>query len=66
MAVVTLLSARFVGAASGPGLALRVAVGVMAGVTVYVAAARRLGVDEFFALLPLRRRGIRKGKGRPG
>ncbi|MEY2565547.1 MAG: putative peptidoglycan lipid flippase [Actinomycetota bacterium] len=66
MAVVTLLSARFVGAASGPWLALRVTAGVVAGVTVYVAAARRLGVDEFFALLPLRRRGIRKGKGRPG
>jgi hypothetical protein len=65
MAVVTLLGAHFIGAGSGIGLALRVAVSVIAGVTVYVAAARWLAVDEFFALLPRRRRGIRKGKGRP-
>lgn len=65
MAAVTLLCGRYVGGPEGVALFARVAVGVMAGVTVYGAVAHRLGVDELFALLPIRRRTDR-GKRRPG
>jgi putative peptidoglycan lipid II flippase len=61
MAAVTLLCAHVVGAPSGIGLALRVTIGVAAGVTVYLAVARVLGVDELAALLR-----IGRGKRQPG
>jgi putative peptidoglycan lipid II flippase len=61
MAGVTLLCRRYLGAADGPGLVLRVAVGVVAGVSVYVAVARALGEGEFAALLR-----IGRGKRQPG
>jgi putative peptidoglycan lipid II flippase len=61
MATVTLLCGRFVGAESGPGLALRVTIGVVAGVTVYVAVARALGEGELAKLLR-----IGRGKRQPG
>jgi putative peptidoglycan lipid II flippase len=61
MAAVTLLCAHVVGAPSGVGLALRVTIGVAAGVTVYLAVARVLGVDELAALLR-----IGRGKRQPG
>jgi putative peptidoglycan lipid II flippase len=66
MAAVTLLCARFVGASEGVGLVARVAVGVVAGVTVYGAAARLLGVSELLALLPIRRHRTDRGKRQPG
>jgi putative peptidoglycan lipid II flippase len=61
MAAVTILCGRIVGAPSGPGLVLRVGVGVIAGVTVYVAVARALGEGELAALLR-----IGRGKRQPG
>jgi putative peptidoglycan lipid II flippase len=66
MATVTLLCARFVGGNEGVALFARVAVGVVAGVTVYGAAARLLGVSELLALLPIRRHHTDRGKRQPG
>jgi putative peptidoglycan lipid II flippase len=66
MAGVTLLCGRFVGAASGPGLVFRVTIGVVAGVTVYVAVARALGEGELAALLRTGRRGTGRGKRQSG
>jgi putative peptidoglycan lipid II flippase len=56
MGVVTWIIARSVGAPSGLGLVVRVAVGVVAGVTVYLAIARQLGVEELAAMLRIGRR----------
>ena len=64
MAGATLLCGRFVGASTGPGLVIRVTIGVMAGVTVYVAVARALGEGELAALLRSGQR--RSGRHRTG
>lgn len=61
MAAVTVVCGHVVGGATGPGLLLRVGVGVTAGVTVYVAVARALGEGELAALLR-----IGRGKRQPG
>jgi putative peptidoglycan lipid II flippase len=61
MAVVTALCGRYVGASTGAGLVARVTIGVVAGVTVYVAVARALGEGELAALLR-----IGRGKRQPG
>jgi putative peptidoglycan lipid II flippase len=61
MGAVTTVCARAVGTSSGPGLLVRVGVGVVAGVTVYVAVARALGEGELAALLR-----IGRGKRQPG
>ena len=66
MAVVTVFCARSVGGPSGVPLFARVAVGVVAGVTVYGVVARLLGVGELLALLPIRRHRIGRGKRHPG
>jgi putative peptidoglycan lipid II flippase len=49
--------AQLVGSERGSGAVLRVAVAVPTGVSVYLAAARVLGVSEVSALLPRRRQG---------
>jgi putative peptidoglycan lipid II flippase len=59
MAVVAGAASLLVGGDSGARLVARVGVGVVAGVTVYVAVARALGVGELTALLRI---GTRRGQ----
>ena len=56
MALAAGLVSAVIGGASGPRLLARVAGAVAAGVTVYVAAARALGVGELTALLRIGKR----------
>jgi putative peptidoglycan lipid II flippase len=61
MATVVLAISAIVGSGGNARLAIRVLAGVVAGVTVYVAVARALGVEELTALLR-----IGRGKRQPG